>query len=69
MMFSLLFSTFQDDDFNWWFNHYYYSQQMNYIQRVWLVALRPGTGFVNEKIAKKSGVLVRFGRFYAFGPR
>jgi hypothetical protein len=48
---------------------YYYSQQMNYIQRAWLVALRPVTGFVNEKLAKKSGILGRIGRFYAFGPR
>ena len=42
---------------------------MNYIQRAWLVVLRPLTTFVNEKLAKKSGLLGRFGRFYAFGPR
>lgn len=42
---------------------------MNFIQRSWLVALRPLTTFVNEKLAKKSGILGRIGRFYAFGPR
>jgi len=42
---------------------------MNYIQRAWLTALRPLTSFVNEKLAKKSGMLGRIGRFYAFGPR
>ena len=42
---------------------------MNFIQRAWLVALRPVTAFVNEKLAKKSGILGRIGRFYAFGPR
>lgn len=42
---------------------------MNYIQRAWLVALRPLTSFVNEKLAKKSGLFGRIGRFYAFGPR
>jgi hypothetical protein len=47
----------------------YLFQQMNYIQRAWLVALRPVTGFVNEKLAKKTGMLGRIGRFYAFGPR
>ena len=42
---------------------------MNFIQRAWLVALRPVSSFVNEKLAHKSGVLGRIGRFYAFGPR
>lgn len=42
---------------------------MNYIQRAWLVALKPVTTLVNEKLAKKSGMLGRIGRFYAFGPR
>lgn len=42
---------------------------MNLIQRTWLVVLRPLTTFVNEKLAKKSGLLGRIGRFYAFGPR
>jgi hypothetical protein len=42
---------------------------MNFIQRAWLVALRPLTSFVNEKLAKKSGIFGRIGRFYTFGPR
>ena len=42
---------------------------MNFIQRAWLVALKPVSTFVNEKLAKKSGLLGRIGRFYAFGPR
>jgi len=42
---------------------------MNYIQRAWLIALRPISSFVNEKLAKKTGLLGRIGRFYAFGPR
>ena len=42
---------------------------MNYIQRAWLTVLRPVTGFVNEKLSKKSGFLGRIGRFYSFGPR
>lgn len=42
---------------------------MNYIQKAWLVALRPVSGFINEKLAKKSGLLGRIGRFYAIGPR
>ena len=42
---------------------------MNFIQRAWLVALRPVSSFVDDKLAKKSGLLGRIGRFYAFGPR
>jgi hypothetical protein len=42
---------------------------MNYIQRAWLVVLKPVSSFVNEKLAKKSGLIGRIGRFYAFGPR
>ena len=42
---------------------------MNYIQRAWLVALRPVANLVNDKLAKKSGLIGRIGRFYAFGPR
>ena len=42
---------------------------MNYIQRAWLVALKPITTLVNEKLAKKTGILGRIGRFYSFGPR
>lgn len=42
---------------------------MNPIQQAWLKVLRPVTYFVNEKLAKKSGILGRIGRFYSFGPR
>lgn len=42
---------------------------MNIIQKAWLVALRPLSSFVNEKLAQKSGLIGRIGRFYAFGPR
>jgi hypothetical protein len=42
---------------------------MNIIQKAWLTALRPVSSFVNEKLAQKSGLLGRIGRFYAFGPR
>ena len=42
---------------------------MNYLQRAWLWALRPVTGFVNEKLAKRSGLLGKLGRFFAIGPR
>lgn len=42
---------------------------MNPIQKAWLVVLRPVVTLVNEKLAKKSGILGRIGRFYAFGPR
>lgn len=42
---------------------------MNFIQKAWLVALRPVGIFVNQKLAQKSGMLGRIGRFYAIGPR
>lgn len=42
---------------------------MNIIQRAWLIALRPVSTFVNDKLAKKSGMLGRIGRFFSFGPR
>jgi hypothetical protein len=42
---------------------------MNFIQKTWLVALKPVIPFFNEKLAKKSGLLGRIGRFYTFGPR
>lgn len=48
---------------------YIFITTMNLIQKAWLVVLRPVAGFVNEKLAKKSGLLGRIGRFYAFGPR
>ena len=42
---------------------------MNYIQRAWLIVLKPVVTLVNDKMAKKSGVIGRIGRFFAFGPR
>lgn len=42
---------------------------MNYIQRAWLQVLRPVAYLVNDKLAKKSGLLGKIGRFYSFGPR
>lgn len=42
---------------------------MNPIQKMWLVALKPVITLVNDKLAKRSGILGRIGRFYAFGPR
>ena len=42
---------------------------MNIIQRAWLVALRPVSAFINDKMAKKSGLIGRIGRFFAIGPR
>lgn len=42
---------------------------MNPIQKAWLVALKPVISLVNDKLAKKSGILGRIGKFYAFGPR
>ena len=42
---------------------------MNFIQRAWLVALRPVISLVNDKMATRSGILGRIGKFYAFGPR
>lgn len=42
---------------------------MNPIQKAWLVVLRPVITLVNDKLAKRSGILGRIGKFYAFGPR
>ncbi len=42
---------------------------MNYIQKAWLVALRPVSTLINEKLATRSGMLGRIGKFYAIGPR
>lgn len=42
---------------------------MNYIQRGWLRVLSPVITLVNDKLAKRSGVLGKFGKFFAFGPR
>ena len=42
---------------------------MNPIQKLWLKALSPVVTLVNEKMAKRSGLIGKFGRFFAFGPR
>lgn len=42
---------------------------MNPIQKAWLIALRPVISLVNDKLAKKTGILGRIGKFYSFGPR
>ncbi len=42
---------------------------MNPIQKAWLIVLRPVISLVNDKMAKKSGIIGRIGKFYAFGPR
>lgn len=42
---------------------------MNPIQKAWLKVLSPVVTLVNEKMAKRSGLIGKFGRFFAFGPR
>lgn len=42
---------------------------MNYIQRAWLYVLKPVNYLINEKLANKSGILGRIGRFWSLGPR
>lgn len=42
---------------------------MNHIQKAWLYVLQPVVRLVNEKMAKRDGIIGRIGRFYAFGPR
>jgi hypothetical protein len=42
---------------------------MNYIQRAWLKVLQPAVTLVNGKLAKRSGIIGRLARFFAFGPR
>lgn len=42
---------------------------MNYIQKAWLWVLSPVTPFINEKLAKRSGILGKIGRFFVIGPR
>lgn len=42
---------------------------MNPIQKMWLKALSPAVTLVNEKMAQRSGLIGKFGRFFAFGPR
>ena len=42
---------------------------MNPLQKAWLVALKPVVTFVNEKMATRSGIVGKLGRFFSFGPR
>lgn len=42
---------------------------MNPIQKGWLKVLGPVVTLVNDKIAKRSGLLGKLGKFFAFGPR
>ena len=42
---------------------------MNPIQKAWLKVLRPVVTLVNDKMAKKTGIIGRIGKFYSFGPR
>lgn len=46
-----------------------YNITMNYIQKAWLKVLSPVIPFINEKLAKRSGLLGKLGRFFAIGPR
>lgn len=42
---------------------------MNHMQKAWLKVLGPVIPLVNDKLAKKSGILGKVGRFFSFGPR
>ena len=42
---------------------------MNMIQRAWIKVLSPVVYLVNGVLAKKGGVIGKFGRFFEFGPR
>jgi hypothetical protein len=42
---------------------------MNYIQKAWLKVLGPVVPFINEKLAKRSGLLGKLGRMLTIGPR
>lgn len=42
---------------------------MNHIQRGWLKILSPVVTLVNDKMATRSGLIGKLGRFFAFGPR
>jgi len=42
---------------------------MNYIQKAWLRVLSPAAYIINERIAKRSGLLGRIGKFFMIGPR
>ena len=42
---------------------------MNPIQKAWLKLLAPVSFIINEKMAKRSGLLGKIGRFFLIGPR
>ncbi|EGR31133.1 hypothetical protein IMG5_117260 [Ichthyophthirius multifiliis] len=42
---------------------------MNPIQKAWLQILQPVSFVINEKLAKRSGLLGKIGRFFMIGPR
>ena len=42
---------------------------MNHLQQAWLKVLAPVIPLVNDKLAKRSGLLGKIGKFWAFGPR
>lgn len=42
---------------------------MNHLQRAWLKVLNPVVTLVNDKMAKRSGLVGKLGRFFSFGPR
>lgn len=42
---------------------------MNPIQKAWLKVLSPVVTLVNDKLAKRSGMVGKMARFFAFGPR
>ncbi len=42
---------------------------MNPLQKAWLRVLDPVITLFNDKLARRSGLIGRFGKFFAFGPR
>ena len=42
---------------------------MNPIQKAWLKVLAPVSYLMNDKLAKRSGLLGKIGRFFLIGPR
>ena len=42
---------------------------MNPIQQAWLKVLRPVSTLINDKLATRGGLVGKFGRFFAIGPR
>ncbi|KAL4490329.1 hypothetical protein ABPG72_004368 [Tetrahymena utriculariae] len=42
---------------------------MNPIQKAWLKILEPVSYVINEKMAKRDGIIGKIGRFFAIGPR